>query len=197
MEKAAILIDGGYFHQARKSFGDPRVDFTRMANELVRPYERTRTYYYDAPPHVDPRNPDPKDVQMREDRQRFFDGLSYLERFEVKLGHLQRFLTFDQNGKRAVKHRQKLVDVLLSIDLVKLAWAGRIELGVLLAGDSDFVPAVQAAKEAGIAVRLVFAQTSGCYVDTQLKKTCDERVELTDEHFRRWKMPAAAGNEPP
>ncbi len=192
MEKAALLIDGGYLDHAKKALGRQPIDFTAMGNELVTPYQRTRTYYYHAAAYVDARNPDPRDLRLRSDQQRFFDGLSLLERFEVKLGHLQRFSTFDSGGKQVLRHRQKLVDVLLSIDLVKLAWAGRIELGVLLAGDSDFVPAVQAAKEAGIAVRLVFARTANCYVDTQLKKTCDERVELTDEHFHRWAMAGPA-----
>ena len=193
MERAVLLIDGGYFDQVKRSFGVPRVDYTKLADDLVKPYERFRTYYYHALPYVDNRNPDPKDVKMRADRQRFFDGLAYLNRCEVKLGHLQRYLTFDQSGKQVVRHRQKLVDVLLSIDLVKLAWSRQIALAVLLAGDSDFVPAVQAAKEAGVPVRLVFAERQGCFVHQQVKKVCDERMALTDEDLARWTLqePAA------
>ena len=193
MERAVLLIDGGYFDQVKRTFGVARIDYTKMGDELVKPYERFRTYYYHALPYVDNRNPDPRDVKMRAERQRFYDGLAYLNRCEVKLGHLQRYLTFDQNGNKVVRHRQKLVDVLLSIDLVKLAWSRQIAMAVLLAGDSDFVPAVQAAKEAGVPIRLVFAEQPGCYVHSQVKKVVDERVALTREHIERWTLQGPPG----
>jgi len=188
MERAVLLIDGGYFDQVKRSFGIARIDYTKMGDELVQPCERFRSYYYHALPYVDHRNPEPADLQMRAERQRFFDGLSYLNRCEVKLGTLQRYMTFDQGGNRIVRHRQKLVDVLLSIDLVKLSWSRQIAMAVLLAGDSDFVPAVQAAKEAGVPIRLVFAERPGCFVHPQIKKVCDERVALTEAHMGRWAL---------
>ena len=45
---------------------------------------------------------------------------------------------------------QKRVDVLLSVDMVRHAAAGHIQHAVLIAGDSDFIPAVEAAKESGV-----------------------------------------------
>ncbi len=44
--------------------------------------------------------------------------------------------------------------LLLSVDIVRHAAAGHIQHAILLAGDSDFVPAVEAAKEHGVTVSL-------------------------------------------
>jgi uncharacterized LabA/DUF88 family protein len=49
---------------------------------------------------------------------------------------------------------QKRVDVMLSVDLVRHAAAGHIQHAILVAGDSDFIPAVAAAKESGVTVSL-------------------------------------------
>ena len=186
MDRSAVLIDGGYVDHVKTAFRASRVDFFRLSQELVMPYERFRTYYYHALPYVDAVQPDPDDVRRRGNAQRFLDGLSFLDRFEVRLGHLQRFATYDRQGSRVVRHRQKLVDVLFSVDLVELAWSGRVAHVVIVAGDSDFVLAVRAAKAAGLVVRLVFADRGGCHVDRELRKACDERIELTDAHLARW-----------
>ena len=35
LQKAAVLIEGGYFAHGRQLFGDAKVDFTDMPNELL------------------------------------------------------------------------------------------------------------------------------------------------------------------
>jgi uncharacterized LabA/DUF88 family protein len=70
--------------------------------------------------------------------QKFHQALERLPRYEVRTGRLVR---------RGDEYEQKGVDTLLSIDLVNLAASGKISDAVLVAGDSDFMPAVKVAKD--------------------------------------------------
>lgn len=189
MTRAAVLIDGANLPHAQRAFRAKRLDLKAMSDELAAGHERFRSYYYHSLPFADPDHAAPRDLALRAAKQRFFDSVSFLERFEVRLGNLQRFTTRNDRGEVVVRHRQKLVDVLLSVDMVQLAWSGRVDLVVLLAGDSDFVPAVRATKEAGAAVRLVYTERDRCFVHRNLKLHCDERLELTEAHMSRWSLP--------
>ena len=71
------------------------------------------------------------------------------DRWPVRLGKLEQ----RWEGKRKY-YEQKRVDVLLSVDLVRHAAANHIQHAVIVAGDSDFIPAVAAAKESGVTVSL-------------------------------------------
>ena len=74
---------------------------------------------------------------------------------------------------------QKRVDVLLGVDMVRLCSKKQIELAILIAGDSDLVPAVEASKEEGAIVRLYYKSQS---VSDELLNVCDERYEI-DQGF--------------
>ena len=76
--------------------------------------------------------------------EEFVSEIESLDRWSMRLGKLQK----RWDGKKEY-FEQKRVDVLLSVDLVRHAAAGHIQHAVLIAGDSDFVPAVEAAKEHG------------------------------------------------
>ena len=60
----------------------------------------------------------------------------------------------------------------------RLAAKGRIQQAVLLAGDSDFIPAINVAKSEGVLVRLFHGE--GCH--SELWQAADERVKL-DQAF--------------
>ncbi len=103
--------------------------------------------------------------------QRFFNALELLPRFEVRLGRLE-FRGNRPDGRPILE--QKRVDIMLSVDVVQLAAKGQITQANLLAGDSDFIPAVAAAKAEGILVRLFHG--SSCHAD--LLREVDERVKF-------------------
>ena len=100
---------------------------------------------------------------------RFIYSLKKIPRFEVRLGKL---------GRHGTEFVQKRVDALLSVDLVRMSWGDQIDRAILITGDSDFVPAVQAAKDAGVLVQLYYAP--GCVHD-ELLQVCDDRFEITKE----------------
>lgn len=69
------------------------------------------------------------------------------------------------------------MDVLLAIDALKLTLKGRISKVIIIAGDSDFVPVVQAVKDEGIEVFLFYHESS---VHRDLLMVCDNKNLIDD-----------------
>jgi uncharacterized LabA/DUF88 family protein len=183
-DKAAVFIDGGYLQKVTEAFADtsklsfsmlPRIDFRKLSDVLCPPSkcERFRTYYYDCPPY---QGSPPTDDEKRRvaSRERFLHALNELPRFEVRLGRLNKITLPDGSAD----YRQKGVDVSLSLDLAKLSWNHHIQRAILLTGDSDFVPAVKQAKEAGVTVEVYYCTNGECRIHDKLYQECDERFEI-------------------
>jgi uncharacterized LabA/DUF88 family protein len=94
-------------------------------------------------------------------------------RFQVRLGKLARRV---DNGQ--VRYEQKRVDILLAVDLVQLAAKHQITDAAMLAGDSDFLPAIEIAKAEGVVLHLYHGATP----HNDLKDCCDERIRI-DQTF--------------
>ena len=169
MDKAAVFIDGGYLANVLKQlFGEAKIDFGALSNKLCAGVERLRTYFYHCMPYQS--SPPTKEESERyAAADRFIYRLKKLPRFEVRLGKLS------HHGTEFV---QKRIDVLLSVDLVRMSWGRQIDRAILITGDSDFVPAVQAAKDAGVLVQLYYAPG---FVHDEPLQACDDRFEITKE----------------
>lgn len=171
-DKVAVFIDNGYLAKVLKlDFGQPRLNYAAFSDMLCGNSERFRTYVYDCPPY---QSPDPTDSEKKRksDSDRFFNALDRLPRFEIRLGKLRRtnsFPSFEQKG----------VDVLLSVDLVRLSSSNRIDKAILVTGDSDFVPAVRAAKDEGVIVQLHYS--IGQNISNELYQICDDRFVITKD----------------
>jgi len=79
---------------------------------------------------------------------------------------------------------------MLGVDLVQLSATKQINTAILLAGDSDFVPAIEVAKQHGVLVELWHGPRSGAghtTVHNELWSECDEREEITAAHVASWK----------
>jgi len=172
MAKVAVLIDGGYFAKVLENlFGEPNIDYEAFSNKICGDAERIRTYYYDCMPYQS--NPPTLEERKRyAERDKFIYKLKKLNRFEVRLGRLQKI------GR---EFKQKGVDVLLSVDLVRMSWGHQIDRAVLVTGDSDFVPAIKAARDAGVVIILYYSRKPPMYVHDELFDNCDERYEITQE----------------
>jgi uncharacterized LabA/DUF88 family protein len=130
------------------------VDYSKLANFLLLPLRKNlpidlvRSYFYYCAPWM-PENPDDEDNRRMEAHRQFVDQVESTNRWQVKLGKLER-----RREGRQEYFEQKRVDVLLSVDLVRHAAAGHIQHAIIVAGDSDFIPAVAAAKDSGVTVSL-------------------------------------------
>ena len=170
-DRVAIFIDGAYLQSVlTDEFNRVQIDFAKLSAGMAEDAEILRTYYYHCPPYrSDP--PTPDQIRRYARSRRFYAALELLPRFEVRLGRLE-FRGNEPDG--SPRFEQKRVDILLGVDLVQLSAKGQIRQAVLLAGDSDFIPAVAAAKSEGVLVRLYHG--SHCHSD--LLREVDERVKI-------------------
>jgi uncharacterized LabA/DUF88 family protein len=153
--RAAIFIDGGYFLSRLKDEGTQvDIDYVRLAEYLLAPCRRDlpvdllRAYFYHCPPWMSD-EPNKEELRRMESHRTLVDEIESTNRWQVKLGKLER--RWDGNEEY---FEQKRVDVMLSVDLVRHAAAGHIQHAIVIAGDSDFIPAIAAAKESGVTVSL-------------------------------------------
>jgi len=175
MSKIAVFIDGGYLDKIlRKEFNGIRIDYDLFPKQIcskVDPQGQLfRTYYYHCLPYKS--NPPSQEESARfASKQNFYTAINRLPRFEVRLGKLSRR---GPDAQGLYHYEQKMVDVLFSIDLVSLSAKMQISDMVIVAGDSDFVPAIQAAKQEGIIVWLFHGGTW----HNELWMNADERIRL-------------------
>jgi uncharacterized LabA/DUF88 family protein len=171
VDRTAVFIDAGYLDKVlEKSFGEVRLDYGRLVTEMVGGHELLRAYYYNCPPYQG--HPPTQDELVRKrNADRFFAALERLSRFEVRLGRLER---------RSCRHcgipefHQKRADLMLGVDIVNLSARQQISRAVLVAGDSDLLPAVEVAKSAGVLVHLFHGGPKNP-PHHDLFRVCDER----------------------
>ena len=172
--RMSIFIDNAHFQNVmRDEFGRPRIDYGALARKVAGDSDILRAYVYDCPAYQG--KPPTDEEGERYSRQRkFFHALERLPRFTVRLGRLARRGP-DSQGR--YRFEQKQVDSMLSVDLATLAAKHVIQEAAIVAGDSDFIPAVEAAKSEGVLIRLFHGQS----VHSDLWTAADERVQFSQE----------------
>jgi len=180
MARCAVLIDGAYLDKVlHNDFSNARVDIGKLADELAGPTERLRTYYYhcmpfqSAPPTTEERN---RFASM----DTFIFNLKKLPRFQFRQGKLQKIGT---------EYKQKRVDIWMAVDLVRMSSNKQIEKAILVTGDSDLVPAIEAARDEGVVVVLFYSPNSR---HDELLQACDERYEITRNLIEKTRLVTSA-----
>ncbi|MGH7738292.1 MAG: NYN domain-containing protein [Candidatus Tyrphobacter sp.] len=172
--QAAIFIDGGYLAKVlQHEFGSAPVDFLKLAIKMAGDDELFRAYYYNCLPYQGT-NPNADERERYSRARRFMDALDRLPRFEVRLGKLA--ARGIDPVTRAPLFQQKRVDIMLGVDLVLLAAKGRIHRAALFTGDSDFIPAVKAAKNEGVHVHLFHGNKAE--VHDEIWTAADDRTQV-------------------
>jgi uncharacterized LabA/DUF88 family protein len=179
MDRSAIFIDGAYVDKLfQRSFGGMRVDYSKLVQRFSAGSDLLRAYYYHCLPYQS--SPPTQDERARlSSTEKYFTALSRLPRFEVRLGKLE-YRGTKQDGSPLFA--QKRVDILLGIDMVELAALRQIGRAILVAGDSDFLPAIDVVKRYGVLTVLWHGMRGGrgrpktCHTD--LWDACDERFEI-------------------
>ncbi len=180
MARLAIFIDGAYLdYVLRDQFNGTRIDFQALSQEVTRVVaDKTiggvdlfRTYYY----HCLPYQSDPPTLEESSrfgGMRSFVSILEKLPRYQVRLGRLA---YRGKKGGGSPIFEQKRVDMLLGVDLALLSAKQQITHAALIAGDSDFLPAIEAAKPEGVLLWLFH----GSNPHDQLWDTVDERTIIT------------------
>ena len=181
MDRYAVFIDGGYARKVFEQFGNVRVSYLKFSEAIAAGQERLRTYYYDCAPYVSsPATAEEKTRKAGFDR--FVAALEREPRFQVKLGRLAR----REGNQGAIRFEQKMVDILLAVDLVQLSVDHQIQRAVILANDSDFVPAIEIARAAGTVVELYYHVPPQPH--TELMKACDDRIVIDSSLVEKIKL---------
>lgn len=162
-ERVVIFVDGSnLYHCLREEFGRADVDFTRLGVLLCAGRKLIRTYYYNA-------------MVRREDgeeryqaQQRFFDNLRRVPYLDLRLGRLE---------KRGGAVVEKGIDVRVATDMLWQAHNNVYDTAVLVSGDADYVPAVEAVKAIGKHVEVAFPAQGR---SLELRQTADRFISLDE-----------------
>ena len=165
-DRVAVFIDNGYVSKILQN--GVRMDFMKFCETACGDKERLRTYFYDCMPYQS-ESPTDEEKDKYARYCKFRDSIEKQPRFQMRFGKLSK--TYDGH------YAQKRVDILLAVELVRLSWSHQIGHAILVTGDSDFVPAVEAAKDAGVITTLYYSRSS---IHDELLRAVDERCELTD-----------------
>ena len=184
MARLAIHIDGGYVANVAKSAG-VWIDFELLSAKVAatiretteEPLDLIRTYYYDCLPHQSA-SPTPDEEQRRQRKNRFFNGLRGLPNYALREGRLK-LQGIDQQGQPIFQ--QKRVDLMMGLDIARLAAKGQVTHTALLSGDSDLIPAVEAAQQEAVVVWLVHDAQGAA---KELRLLADNRILLDDEFLK-------------
>lgn len=179
LERVMIFIDGGYIRRLFVDlFGDYNIDFLKLRRYLLDLYDRTpinpfranliRVYYYDGIAD--------KNEKEYEKHREYFDSLKARYFFlTVRLGE-------------AIKRpdgtfRQKGVDILMAIDALTMAYRNHYDTGLFLLGDRDFIPLIEALKNAG---KKTFHFSYNDKVSRELIRTFDFRFGFNRRTMEQW-----------
>lgn len=181
-KRVAILIDNMNLEALCRAYGVFKLDMQKFSQMLLdKDEELFRTYVFDALPYVPQVGATPEQVQRRDNKYHYLDKLQYLDKITVDKGEVRPKPTVCRKcGQSFDVPVQKLVDVKLSVRLVQLAWSKSVDKIILMTGDKDIVPAVEAAEHSGTTIRLVYGDEPDQHVFTakRLIQKCHEKKRL-------------------
>lgn len=178
MERVAIFIDGSNFYHGLKNNQIPtQIDFQKFAQILCAGRQLVRVYYFNVALKEET---DPEEYR----RQRlFFDALGRLEYFDLILGRLEpRERTCPQCHRTTPIFVEKGVDIEIATRMLRLAYNNVYDTAILVSGDGDFAPVVEAVKERGKHVENSFFSKGWSRL---LRDTCDRPIPLDKKKIAR------------
>lgn len=183
MSRMAIFIDGAHLSKLLIiHFGRIKIDYAKLINWIAGGSEILRVYYYDCLPYQS-NPPTPEEQTLFSSRRAFHYNLNRLPRWEVKEGRLA-YKGHNERGEPIFE--QKMIDVMLAVDLVNLAFKRAISHAAIITGDSDFIPAIQIAKDEGVAIQLIHGPRSSFH--DKLWDEVDERRKITYGILKQCKL---------
>src|ERR671918_550586 len=172
--KVCIFFDGQNFYRSLQRYDDSlRVDYDRLATWITQAVGGAAAifggaYYYvglspDAPPVV----------------EGFLKGLEMRNGYYVKRDpRVRRSVRCPACGTENEYTTEKRVDTRLVADLIHFAANDAYDVAVLVSGDDDFVPAVDAVRELGKQVWV--ATWSADELSEALRAACFGRIHLSE-----------------
>lgn len=137
-DRVMIFIDGSnLYHSLKNFFKRTDVDIGKLSNKLFGKRRLVRIYYYNAKVGLK------EEPQRYRDQQAFFASVSAIPYCELRLGRLV-YINWPNTPPY-----EKGVDIQLATDMITHSFKNNYDVVVLLAGDNDYVGALQAVKDNG------------------------------------------------
>ena len=133
-----VFIDGSnLYHSLKGHFNRTDIDIGKFSSRLLEKRRLVRIYYYNA---IVGRREEPERYR---NQQAFFASVSAIPYCELRLGRLV-YINWPDTPPY-----EKGVDIQLTTDLLTHSYKNNYDVGILVAGDSDYVGALQAVKDNG------------------------------------------------
>jgi uncharacterized LabA/DUF88 family protein len=137
-ERVMVFIDGSnLYHSLKSFFKRTDIDIGKFCNKLLDRRRLIRIYYYNA------RVGRKEEPQRYQDQQKFFDGITAIPYTELRLGRLV-YINWPNTPPF-----EKGVDIQLATDMITHSFKNNYDVAILVAGDNDYVGALQAVKDNG------------------------------------------------
>ena len=163
-ERVMVFIDGSnLYHVLNQHFSRNDIKFGKFAEKLAGDRNLVRTYYYNIKQEQRGRG--------SEDQEKFLSALYDIPYLEVKLGIVK------QRGDAMV---EKGVDMMIGVDILKNAYEDLCDTAILVSGDGDFYPALQAAKDQGKHVEIAAFETN---ISPETARIADLHIKLNKTYF--------------
>lgn len=183
MDDCIVFIDGAYLSLVSKFLGKGKhlkFDIKKFSENLAESQDLNckEIFYYNCPPFQG--TPPTEEQEKRKAGYDKFISKLDLAGINVREGRCQMINN---------EYTQKGVDVLLSIDLVRNA--NKIKNFLLVACDTDFVPAIKDIREKDkVRVILYYFRDKNAQfsMSDHILSVCDKRVKLRKEDFERAKF---------
>jgi uncharacterized LabA/DUF88 family protein len=174
-DRVMVFIDGSnLYHSIKSLFNRTDIDMGKLTEKLIEKRRLIRVYYYNA--RVG-RKEEPERYQRQ---QAFFNSVSSIPYFELRLGRLV-YVNWPNSPPY-----EKGVDIELATDLLTHSFKNNYDVAILVAGDSDYVGALQAVKDNGknVEVALFGKERSS----RALREVADRVLEIDGRFLRScWK----------
>ena len=174
-ERVMIFIDGSnLYHSLKNIFGKTDLDIGKFSYKLLGRRKLTRIYYYNAKVGIK------EEPERYRHQQGFFAGINAIPYSELRLGRLV------YTNWPSVPPYEKGIDVQLATDMLSHSFRNNYDVAVLVAGDNDFVGALQAIKDNGKHVEVALFGRQG--TSHQLRGVADRVVALNSRFLNGcWK----------
>jgi uncharacterized LabA/DUF88 family protein len=137
-DRVMIFIDGSnMYHSLRHFYKRTNIDIGKFCQKMLDRRRLVRIYYYNA------RVGQKEEPERYKDQKKFFDGVEAIPYTELRLGRLV------YNNWPNTPPYEKGVDIQLATDMITHSFKNNYDVAVLVAGDNDFVGALQAVKDNG------------------------------------------------
>lgn len=186
-ERVMFFIDGSnLYHSLKHFFNRADINIAELCRKILNRRQLVRIYYFNA--QVGKK----EEPERFKDQQAFFTGVAAIPYCELRLGRLV------YNNWPNSPPYEKGVDIQLATDMITHSFRDNYDVAVLVAGDSDYVGAIQAVKDNGKHVEIALfgkEQTSRplrtvgdkiIALSTRFLSNCWKETKGKQTRIKRW-----------